>query len=73
MFTFAMRLADGSPVNPPTFTSSEPNWRVGDDVRVGADVRFRIVAIEVPADGAHGVWIVEPRPERTLGGDGVAA
>jgi hypothetical protein len=56
MFTCPMRLADGTPADPPTFTSSEPNWRVGDRVIVGAEVRYRIVAI----DHDEVTWTVQP-------------
>jgi hypothetical protein len=28
-FAFEMRLADGTPADPPTFVSAIPNWRVG--------------------------------------------
>jgi hypothetical protein len=65
-FTFTMRLVDGPPADPPTFTSAIPDWRVGDDVRVGSEVRYRIVAIEVPPDDVNGVWIVEPVPSGHL-------
>jgi hypothetical protein len=31
-FPFRLELPSGKPADPPTFTSSEPNWRVGDTI-----------------------------------------
>jgi hypothetical protein len=59
-FTFTMRLTDGSPADPPTFVSAAPNWRVGDDVLVGAEVRYRIVAIDYDEVRDESLWTVEP-------------
>ena len=60
MFTFPMRLADGSPADPPRFQSAVPNWRVGDDVRVGSAVRYRIVATDYYEARDETTWTVEP-------------
>jgi hypothetical protein len=46
VFTFRMVLAGGSPAEPPQFVSSEPRWEVGMNVgmnvRVGAELKYRI-------------------------------
>lgn len=60
MFTHRMVYADGTPADPPTFTSSEPNWRVGDLVRVGADARLRIVRIDQHGENEPPTWTVAP-------------
>jgi hypothetical protein len=73
MFKYRMVHTDGTPADPPQFVSAIPDWRVGDDVRVGAEVRYRIVGIDAATDDVHGVWIVDPCPERRLGGEDVAA
>jgi hypothetical protein len=49
MFTFQMRLADGTPADPPTFVSSIPTWSAGDKVIVGATPRYVITATEYDA------------------------
>jgi hypothetical protein len=62
MFTFKLIQPDGTPADPPTFVSSEPNWRVGNRVLIRPGFEYRIVGIEQPPDDVHGVWIVEPVP-----------
>jgi hypothetical protein len=56
MFTFEMRLPDGSSADPPTFVTSIPTWSVGDPVIVGAEVRYHIlgIAYDNPAMSRHG-------------------
>jgi hypothetical protein len=60
MFTFKMRLLDGSPADPPQFVSSQPTWRVGDPVRIGADVRFTITGMSYEEATDVTTWIVMP-------------
>jgi hypothetical protein len=60
MFSFSMVLADGAPADPPTFVSAIPNWRVGDDVRIGAEVRYRIIGLQQADEEEPPTWIVEP-------------
>jgi hypothetical protein len=60
VFTFKMRLLDGTPADPPTFTSSEPNWRIGDPVRIGADVRYTITGVSYDEQTDTTTWIVMP-------------
>jgi hypothetical protein len=67
MFTFQMRLADGTPADPPQFVSSEPNWRTGDPVRIGADVRFTITGISYERADGHDLDR-DACPKRRLGG-----
>jgi hypothetical protein len=56
-----MRLLDGSPADPPEFTSSDPNWRVGDPVRIGAGVRFTITGTSYDEATDVTTWIVPVR------------
>jgi hypothetical protein len=60
VFRYLLRLADGEPVDPPQFLSSEPNWRVGDAVRIGADVRFTITGLSYDEATDVTTWIVMP-------------
>ena len=59
-FAFRLELANGEPAEPPTFTSSEPNWRVGDTIFLGPRRRLRVVGLYAgtTADGER-VLIVE--------------
>lgn len=59
MFTYRLLNLDGTPAEQPTFTSSEPNWRVGDKVLIRPGVEYRIVAMEAAPEDLHGVWFVE--------------
>jgi hypothetical protein len=58
MFTFRMILSDGTPADPPTFLSSEPNWHAGEKVMVTPRLAYRIVEVR-SAEGVSGEWIVE--------------
>jgi hypothetical protein len=60
MFTFQMRLLDGSPADPPQFVSAVPNWSVGDRVRVGTSERYVIVRTEYDEERDETAWTVEP-------------
>jgi len=40
--------------------SSEPNWRIGDPVRIGADVRYTITGISYDEQTDTTTWIVMP-------------
>jgi hypothetical protein len=35
MHPYKLELPNGEPADPPTFQSSEPNWRVGDVIFLG--------------------------------------
>ena len=61
MFTYRLLNLDGTPAEHTTFTSSQPDWRVGDKVLIRPGTEYRIVEIEAAPD-VHGVWIVEPVP-----------
>jgi hypothetical protein len=56
----SLRLLDGSPAEPAEFVSSEPNWRIGDPVRIGADVRYTITGISYDEQTDTTTWIVMP-------------
>jgi hypothetical protein len=55
-----MRLLDGTPADPPQFLSSEPNWRIGDAVRIGAAVRYTITGTSYDEQTDTTTWIVMP-------------
>jgi hypothetical protein len=59
-FTFRMRLPDGSPAEPPTFTSAVPDWRVGDLVRIGTEHRYTITGTSYDENTDTTTWIVMP-------------
>jgi hypothetical protein len=61
-FNFRLELANGEPADPPTFQSSEPNWRVGDTIFLGLKrPKLRVVALHAgtAADGEQ-VLVAEP-------------
>jgi hypothetical protein len=60
MLTFQMRLVDGTPADPPTFVSAVPNWRIGDPVRIGGDVRYTITGMSYDATSDMTTRIVMP-------------
>jgi hypothetical protein len=60
VFTFKTRLLDGTPAEPAQFVSSEPNWRIGDQVRIGADVRYTITGVSYDGQTDTTTWIVMP-------------
>lgn len=55
-----MRLPEGSPADPRQFQSSEPNWRIGDRVRIGVDVRYTITGTSYDEASVMTTWIVMP-------------
>jgi hypothetical protein len=59
-FSFEMRLADGTPAEPPRFTSAVPNWNVGDVAMIRPGVKYRIVETEYDQPAETTTWIVEP-------------
>jgi hypothetical protein len=59
---YRLELPGGEPADPPTFQSSEPNWRVGDTIFLGPKrPKLRVVALHAgtTADGER-VLVVEP-------------
>jgi hypothetical protein len=42
-FVFRLVWADGSPANPPTFSTAVPNWRPGDTIPLGRDRTLRVI------------------------------
>ena len=53
-FQFRLELANGEPADPPTFTSSEPNWRQGDRLFVNPTLCYVVVSTR-----EGGVLVVE--------------
>lgn len=59
---FKFRMVDRDGEDRGTFTSSEPNWRDGDDVMLAPRNWLTIVETRPPdKDGLAGVWVVERR------------
>jgi hypothetical protein len=57
---YRLILKDGSPADPPVFTTAAPQWREGDTFMSRPGRTFRILQTRDAADGFHGVWTVEP-------------
>jgi hypothetical protein len=60
-FTYKLVLEDGTPADPPTFTTAVPTWHAGDKVLIRPGFEFEIVAIDYRAEGAHATWTVRRR------------
>jgi hypothetical protein len=45
MFTFKLRLADGTSADPPAVTLAVPNMRVGDMIPLRRGEAFRVVGV----------------------------
>jgi hypothetical protein len=58
-FQYRLLLEDGSPADPPVFTTATPQWREGDIFMIRPGRTFRILAIRDGADDSHAVWAVE--------------
>jgi hypothetical protein len=56
-FTFKLEHEDGTPADPPMFTSAVPDWRPGNTVELGRKT-LRVIDVRDDSDGA--VLIVEP-------------
>ena len=44
-FSFKLELRDGTPADPPTFTTAVPNWSPGDTIPLGRGTVLRVVAV----------------------------
>ena len=44
-FTFTLEHEDGSPAEPPTFSTAAPNWRPGDTIPLGGNRALRVVEV----------------------------
>jgi hypothetical protein len=42
-FTFRLELKDGTPAEPPTFSTAVPNWRRDDVIPLGRDQALRVI------------------------------
>lgn len=56
MPTYELRLADGTPADPPILRVNAPSWKVGDVIPLGPGRALRVVAVHA----AEPVLIVEP-------------
>ena len=45
LFTFTLKHEDGSPAEPPTFSTAVPNWSPGDTIPLGSDRTLRVIEI----------------------------
>jgi hypothetical protein len=59
-FHYRLEHQDGTPADPPTFTTAVPTWRPGDTIPLGPGKTFRVVQL-LPGDdpAANGVLVVE--------------
>jgi hypothetical protein len=54
-FKYRLILANGEPADPPTFESSTPTWRPGDQIWVRPGYTLRVVGTVAGEDaGGHG-------------------
>lgn len=44
-FTYTLERQDGSPAEPPTFSTAVPNWSPGDTIPLGSNWTLRVVEI----------------------------
>jgi hypothetical protein len=59
-FTFTLEHEDGSPADPPTFSTVAPNWSPGDTIPLGRDRALRVVEIRPsPKPDRDPVLVVE--------------
>ena len=50
-------LSDGSPANPPEFSTTELNWRQGDVIPLGRERSLRVLCVrDDDADRPAGYW-----------------
>jgi hypothetical protein len=56
--TFELRLADGTPADPPKLTTAAPLWRPGDTIPLGART-LRVVEVRDSEGDADTVLVVE--------------
>ena len=61
MFTYKLQLEDGTPADPPKFTTAVPTWHEGDTVLIRPGCELEIVAIQPSTDHTHGTWTVRRR------------
>ena len=61
-FSYRLILEDGTPADPPSFSTAVPSWHPGDTIPISADRQYRVAAVrdaESPDDDV-GVLVVEP-------------
>ena len=59
-FTYELVLEDGTPAEPPKFTTAVPNWEPGDTIPLGPGRRLRVVQTLPGSDpNESGVLVVE--------------
>jgi hypothetical protein len=54
-FTFKLEHADGTPADPPTFTTVAPSWKTGDTIPLG---RQSLRVVDVRDGGGPGAPVV---------------
>lgn len=58
-FQYRLILKDGSPADPPVFTTATSQWRESDTFFSRPGRVFRILKIREGGDDFHAVWTVE--------------
>jgi hypothetical protein len=58
-FTFKLVTLDGTPADPPQFTTVAPQWRPGDTIPLGPGRALRVVGTPVTGVDETPVLIVE--------------
>jgi hypothetical protein len=57
-FTFTLEHADGTPADPPTFTTVAPSWKPGDTIPLGRRA-LRVIGVRVTEVDEPAMLIVE--------------
>ena len=66
-FTFNLKLADGTPADPPTLNAAVPDWRPGDTIPLRKGSTLRVVATQPGSFDEDPVLVVEDMVERASG------
>ncbi len=60
-FTFTLEHEDGSPADPPTFSTAVPNWSPGDTIPLGSKRTLRVIEVRPGREpDGDAVLVVEP-------------
>jgi hypothetical protein len=60
--TFLLETADGTPADPPSFTTVAPKWEPGDTIPLGPRT-LRVAGVREGDDDNSTVLVVEDMPE----------
>jgi hypothetical protein len=59
-FAFRLELEDGTPADPPTFTTVVPNWSPGDELPLRPGRTLRVIEARAEPSDENPVLVVEP-------------